>query len=303
MKIGFIGLGRMGANLVLHLLEAGHAVVVYDQNPAAVRQLAKAGATPASSLAQLTSLLPAPAIVWIMVPAGKPVDAVLEGLLPHLHAGDTVIDGGNSHYLDSVSRSNKLSPQGIYFLDVGTSGGLEGARYGASLTIGGNASSAKKLAPLWKAVSAPGGFAYVGKSGAGHYVKMVHNAVEYSLLQAYGEGFELLTQAPYSLSLPEIARVWNHGSVIRSWLLELAQRRLEREPTLASLSGKVGGGETGQWAVEEARKRRVSLPTVEVALRERKSSSKKERFSGKVISAIRNEFGGHAVDVSKKTKR
>ncbi|MBU1197829.1 decarboxylating 6-phosphogluconate dehydrogenase [Candidatus Micrarchaeota archaeon] len=296
MKIGFIGLGRMGRNMATRLLKRGHRVVAFDRSPSVTRSFSKhSRARAAHSLEHIVSLLPSPRVFWIMIPAGAPVDHVLASLTPLLDRGDVVIDGGNSFYEDSRRRYTSLKKKRIHFLDVGTSGGLEGASSGASLTIGGDRSVFNGLKPLFRDLAAPNGFGYMGPAGAGHYVKMIHNGIEYSLLQAYGEGFEVLEKGPYSLSHADVARVWNHGGVIRSWLLELAESAFRKDPHLNALSGVVGGGETGGWASRTARKYGARMRSVEWALRERRRSKKTGRFSGKVIAAIRNEFGGHPV--------
>lgn len=295
MEIGFIGLGRMGNNMCLHLLEKGHRVVVYDRNADAVKELHKTGAVPAYSIAELAGALRVPRTIWIMVPAGAPVDQVISELMPFLHAKDVVIDGGNSFYQDSVRRAKELKKKSVFFLDVGTSGGLEGARNGACITVGGDYNAYKRLQKLFSDLAVKNGFAFVGSSGAGHYVKMVHNAIEYALLEAYGEGFELLEKGPYRVDLSMVAKTWSHGSVIRSWLLELAEKSFSADSRLNKITGVVGGGETGSWAVSVAKKYGVKLGSVELALKERRASSKRDRFAGKVIAAVRNQFGGHPV--------
>ncbi|VVC02017.1 6-phosphogluconate dehydrogenase, NAD(+)-dependent, decarboxylating [uncultured archaeon] len=295
MKLGFVGLGRMGSNMALRLLGEGHRPVVYNRSPAAALELVKKGAVRAESLAQLCKMLPAPRVIWLMVPAGKPVDEVIAALLPGLQKGDIIIDGGNSNYKDSKRRFSALKGEGIHFLDIGTSGGLSGARNGACLTIGGEEKIYRKLLPLFRSLSAKQGFLYCGPAGAGHYVKTVHNGIEYAMLQAYGEGFAVLDAAPYRLNMGKIAGVWSHGSVIRSWLLELAADAFGKDARLSKIEGVVGGGETGGWAIAQAKEAKVRAPSMELALRERKRSAKRPNFAGKVVAAIRNEFGGHAV--------
>ncbi len=294
MDIGFIGLGRMGTNMVLHLLKEKHQVTVFDLNKKAVDDLAKKGAISTASPKELVSKLQGRKIIWLMVPAGKPVDELIGILAPLCKEGDIIIDGGNSFYKDSVRRYGELSKNGINYLDVGTSGGLAGALDGASLTIGGNKEIYAELEPLFKSLSSPSGYYYCGKSGAGHFVKMVHNGIEYALLESYGEGFEVIEKSEYKTDLAEIARVWNNGGVIRSWLLELAQKAFERAD-FEDISGEVGGGETGHWALKTAEEEKVEFPMLRMALEERKISQNSPRFSGKVVSAIRREFGGHAI--------
>lgn len=295
MRVGIIGLGRMGFSIMLHLREQKHSVVAYNRSKDAVKKAARSGAVPAYSLEQFCSSLPSPRIIFLMVPAGRAVDDVLKGLKPHLKKGDIVIDGGNSNYLDSVKRAKAFARSGIHFLDCGTSGGLTGARHGACLTIGGEERAYRKLLPLWKAIACKDGFLYCGPSGAGHYVKMVHNGIEYGLLQSYGEGFELLHKSPYRLNLAAVSNVWTHGSVIRSWLLELGAEKLKKDAKLAKIVGKIGGGETGRWTLAEAKRRRVKMPALSAALSARRASAKKESVSGRVIAYIRNGFGGHEI--------
>ncbi len=300
MKLGFVGLGKMGSNMVLHILGKGHNVAVYNRSPEPAVALAKQGAKRAESLAQLCQMLPKPRIIWLMVSAGKPVDDVLAQLLPSLSPGDIVIDGGNSNYIDSVRRFKWLAKHKIHFLDVGTSGGLEGARNGACLTIGGEKKTYMRLQKLFASIACPGGYLYVGPAGAGNYVKTVHNGMEYAMLQALGEGFAVLERAPYELELDKIADVWQHGSVIRSWLLSLAGSALAKDKRLEKIQGSVGGGETGRWAIAQAKKAGVRVPSMELALRERVKSAKSPSFSGRVIAAVRHEFGGHEVKKARK---
>lgn len=301
MKIGLIGLGRMGYNLVLNLYSKKIGVVAYNRSPEPLEQIKKNGVEVAFSIKELVNRLPKQKIIWSMVTAGKPVDDVIEELLPYLKEGDIVIDGGNSFYKDSVRRYKFLKLRKIHFLDIGTSGGLTGARYGACLTIGGDKKIFKKIEPLCRAASAKNGYSYMGSAGAGHFVKMVHNGIEYAMLQAYGDGFELLFRGPYkNLDLRKIAETWQNGSVIRSWLVELAQNAFKKDPKLSGIEGIVGGGETGQWSIDTAKEYNVPFESVKLALRMRRMSRKKPAFSGKVIAALRNEFGGHEVVKSKK---
>lgn len=286
----------MGRNMVLRLLEKGHRVVAFDKIKASADALAARGAVAAASPAGMAQSLKKPRVLWLMVPAGKPVDEVMfQNLLPYLESEDIVIDGGNSYYKDSVRRAGTLKEKGIFFLDVGTSGGLEGAASGASLTIGGDKRAFDKLKPVFESLASPGGYGHVGESGAGHFVKMVHNAIEYVLLQAYGEGFELLEKGPFSLDLAQVAGLWNRGSVIRSWILELAERALQKDPELEKLAGVVGGGETGSWAVETALEKEVPVPLVYLALALRQRSRQDDSFASRVVAALRREFGGHEV--------
>lgn len=296
MKLGFIGLGRMGFNIVLNLHGKKIPVVAYNRSPEPVKEIRKHGVNDAYSIPELINKLPKRKIIWLMVTAGKPVDKVIEELLPYLNKGDIIIDGGNSFYKDSIRRYKKLKKKKIGFIDIGTSGGLKGARYGACLTIGGDKKTFKKIEWLCRAVSAKNGYAYVGNAGAGHFVKMVHNGIEYALLQAYGDGYELLFKAPYkNLDLKKISETWQNGSVIRSWLIELAADAFRKDKKLSKIEGVIGGGETGEWAVNTAKEFNVPFESIKLALKLRKSSRKKPSFAGKVIAALRNEFGGHEV--------
>lgn len=296
MKLGFIGLGRMGFNIALNLHSKKIGIVAYNRSPEPLNEIKKHSIKTAFSIKELISKLPEQKIIWLMVTAGKPVDAVIRELLPYLKKYDIVIDGGNSFYKDSIRRYDYLKNKGINFIDIGTSGGLEGARYGACLTVGGDKKIFKKIEPICKAVSAKNGYAYVGSAGAGHFVKMVHNGIEYALLQAYGDGFELLHKGHYkALDLREISETWRNGSVIRSWLVELAENAFRKDPKLSRIEGIIGGGETGKWAVNTAKEFKVPFESVKLALKLRYKSRKKPAFAGKVIAALRNEFGGHEV--------
>lgn len=298
---GLIGLGRMGLGVAQRLLEKGYSVVAHDVQDENLRLAEALGAQAVKTLAELTRALPKPRLIWLMVPAGEPVDQVLfgedrtekTGLVLHLEPGDVVIDGGNSFYLDSMRRANQLKERGIEFLDCGSSGGLEGARVGLSLMVGGSKEAFERAHGLLSDLACPGGLAYLGSSGAGHFTKMVHNAIEYGMLEAIGEGFELLSASPFQLDLAQVARVWNHGSVIRGWLMELTERALQKDPQLESIKGDIGGGDTGNWAIAEAWKRGVPFPAIALAYAMRLRSRQEETFAGKVIAALRQEFGGH----------
>ena len=292
--LGFIGLGRMGARIVERLLEKKINVVVYNRSPEPLAEVAKKGAIAASGIVDLCGKLPAPRIIWIMVSAGKPVDEVIDALVPSLAKGDILIDGGNSFYKDSVRRAKALKEKGIHYLDCGTSGGLEGARNGACLTIGGEKEAYERAKPLFEAIAAKDAYLYVGPAGAGHFVKMVHNAIEYGMLEAYGEGFEMLKRSPdYKLGLAPIAKNWRNGSVIRSWLLDLCARALEKDEEMKEWSGEIGGGETGTWAAEYARSIGTEISVIDSSLKMRNRKGDDERYAGKIVGAIRREFGGH----------
>lgn len=293
MELGFVGLGRMGMLIVEHLVEQGVRSVVFNRSKISLDRAKTIGAEVVLSIGEIVSRLSPPRVVWIMVTAGKPVDEVLGQLLPALSKGDIVIDGGNSNYKDSVRRFQSLKEKGIHFLDVGTSGGLEGARHGACLTVGGEKDVYDRVSPLLQKIALPEGCLYVGESGAGHYVKTIHNGVEYALLQAYGEGLDVIKHAPYDVNLHALVRTWNHGSVIRSWLSELLERALKDDSTLEKIEGKVGGGETGQWAVKQAESAGVDVDSIKLALKKRVESQTRPTFASKIISALRSQFGGH----------
>ena len=294
-RFGIVGLGRMGGGIVANLLRCRLGAVVYDVNLEAVRRLEGGAVQGAQTLAELASHLAPPRVIWIMVPAGDPVDQVIQELVPHLAAGDVLIDGGNSNWRDSIRRAAALKEKGIYYLDCGTSGGLEGAQKGLCLMVGGEQEAYKLAEPFLRAVAQEGGCAYVGESGAGHFVKMVHNGIEYGMLEAIGEGFELLAEGPYELDLAQIAELWTHGSVVRSWLMELAARALKADPGLDRIAGVVGGGSTGSWTIEEGWRFGVPMPVISAAFNARLRSRQNESFSGKLVAALRHEFGGHPV--------
>ena len=294
-----IGLGRMGANMTQRLLNGGHRVVVYDQNADAVASSASAGAVAAESAADLVSRLTPPRGVWVMLPAGPVTDAVIGELGGLLEPGDAVIDGGNANYRDTLRRGAMLSERGIHLLDAGTSGGVWGLVHGYSLMVGGDHDAFARLEPIFQTL-APGedkGYSHVGPTGAGHFTKMVHNGVEYALMQAYAEGFELLQakQADFDLDLTAIAKTWQHGSVVRSWLLDLAVLALEEDPGLESLSAYVDDSGEGRWTVNESVDLAVPTPTITAALYQRFRSRQEEPFGARMLAALRNQFGGHAV--------
>jgi 6-phosphogluconate dehydrogenase len=295
MEVGFIGLGRMGLAMVERLAKRRHRVVAYDQDAEKVKAARRKGARPANSLGGLLSQLRKPRVVWLMVPAGVPVAAVLRNLDTHLEAGDIVIDGGNSFYRDSMERAAILKEQDIHFLDVGTSGGIWGLKLGYCLMIGGETKAFKRALPLFKTLAPKDGYAHVGPSGAGHFTKMVHNAIEYGMLEAYGEGFELMHQSEFGLDLHQLARLWNQGSVVRSWLLELTEAALARDPKLDKIRGYVEDSGEGRWSIIDSVERGVPMPAIALSLYARFRSRQKESFSAKVIAALRQQFGGHAV--------
>ena len=295
MQLGLIGLGRMGSGMTLRLLQGGHQVMVYDRVPEASAALAGKGATVTGSLEDLGQKLKAPRILWLMIPAGPPVDDAIQRLSGTLSPGDVIIDGGNSNYKDSIRRAETLRSQQIEFLDVGVSGGIWGLKVGFNLMVGGNQAVFKQAEPIFQTLAPADGYAYVGSSGAGHYAKMVHNGIEYSMLQSYAEGFEILKAAPFGFDLAQLARLWNHGSVIRSWLLELAQDAFERDPELSRIRGYVEDSGEGRWTLEEAIDHAVPAPALAMSLFMRYRSRQDDSFSAKVLAALRSEFGGHRV--------
>ena len=295
MELGIIGLGRMGANMTERLLRGGHKLITYDRSPEAIQRCVDKGALGAHSLADFVKQVSLPRVIWLMVPSGEPVDLTIEQLLPSLLENDIIIDGGNSHYKDSVRRAQKLKQLGIHFVDAGTSGGIWGLQEGYCLMIGGEKAIVDQLEPIFKTLAPENGFAHVGASGAGHFAKMVHNGIEYGLLQAYGEGFEMLKASQFEFDLGKISHLWNQGSVVRSWLLELAENAFQKDPQLSSIKGYVEDSGEGRWAVLEAVEREIPASILTLSLFARYASRQEDSFSAKVIAALRNEFGGHAV--------
>lgn len=295
MELGMIGLGRMGANMTQRLIRGGHRVAVLDRDTAKVKAAADQGAIAAESLQGLAAALKAPRVVWVMVPAGKPTSETLEQLTAVLSSGDVVIEGGNSHYKESIVRSAAAKQRGIHFLDAGTSGGIWGLEKGYCLMVGGEADAFRHVEPIFKTLAPDNGYAHVGKSGAGHFTKMVHNGIEYALMQAYAEGFELMAASPFKLDLHRISSLWNQGSVVRSWLLELAEEALAKDPGLAKIQGYVEDSGEGRWTVESGIEFDVPLPTITLSLFARFASRQDDSFAAKFTAALRREFGGHAV--------
>ncbi len=295
MKLGFVGLGKMGGNMVERLLEGGHEIVAYARSEDSIRQAESRGAAGARSLEELAGELSPPRVVWLMIPAGKPVEDTIARLAGLLSAEDVIVDGGNSRFSDSARHASDLAARGIGFLDSGTSGGVWGLKNGYCLMVGGKAEHFRMVEPALATLAPADGYAHVGPAGAGHYVKMVHNAIEYSMLQGYGEGFEMLQASGYDLDLLQVARLWTHASVVRSWLLDLLVRALEEDPKLADIRGYVEDSGEGRWTLHEAIERSVPVPALAAALFARFSSRQRESFSAKIIAALRNQFGGHAV--------
>lgn len=298
MELGMIGLGRMGGNMTLRLLNARHSVVVYDPQKEARDSLVKLGAIGAVSIDELVEKLARPRAVWVMVPAGEPTESTINALMAKLSPGDLVVDGGNSNYKDSMRRASALSEKGILFLDVGTSGGVWGLKEGYCLMVGGDASAFRYLEPVFQALApSPGrGYGHVGPSGAGHFVKMVHNAIEYGLMEAYAEGLELVqAKREFNLDLPQIAEIWRHGSVVRSWLLDMTAAILKEDPGLDEIQAHVEDSGEGRWAVEESIELAVPMPAIALSLQVRFRSRQAQPFGSRLLAALRKQFGGHAV--------
>jgi 6-phosphogluconate dehydrogenase len=295
LQLGMIGLGRMGANMTTRLLRGGHQVTVYDRSPEAVKTAAADGAKPSGSLKELVGTLSAPRVVWIMVPSGAPTESTIDDLLQLLQPGDIIIDGGNSNYKDSKARYARCKTKQVSFVDAGTSGGIWGLANGYCLMVGGDEPAVKHCEPIFLTLAPKNGYAHVGPSGAGHFSKMVHNGIEYGMLAAYGEGFEILEKSEYHYDLHQLASIWLYGSVVRSWLLELAELAFREDPSLSKIKGYVEDSGEGRWTVEAAIEENVPAPVITMSLLSRFVSRQDESFSAKVIAALRNQFGGHAV--------
>lgn len=303
MRAGFVGLGKMGMNMVQRLLSGNHEIVAYARTPETVKKAEKKGAFRAESLQHMVDKLTVPRIIWIMVPSGNATEDTINRIAPLLDEGDIIIDGGNSFYKDSIRRSVELGKYGISFIDVGTSGGIWGLKIGYCMMVGGDRDVFDRVEPLFKTLAPENGYAYIGTHGSGHFVKMVHNGIEYAMLQAYAEGFEIINaKKEFNLDLYKIAGLWNHGSVIRSWLLELAESAFKKDPELHSIRGYVEDSGEGRWTVAEAVEMDVPAPSITLSLLERLRSRQEESFSAKVIAALRNEFGGHEAKKSSSAK-
>ncbi len=297
MQLAMIGLGRMGANMTERLLKGGHQVVVYDRSADAVAASAAKGATAAGSLEEVVKALTPPRAVWVMLPAGAPTVDTIDRLGSLLSPGDAVIDGGNSYWKDGQAQAKRLAAKGVQLVDAGTSGGVWGLKVGYCLMVGGDAQTCQRLEPIFRTLAPPDGYLYVGPPGAGHFVKMVHNGIEYAMLQAYGEGFEIIRSSEFGdgVDLGKLAHLWNQGSVIRSWLLELAELAFQSDPQLENIRGYVDDTGEGRWTVKDSIDLAVPAPTIALSLLMRFRSRQEDSFSAKVIAALRNEFGGHAV--------
>ncbi|MBK9948230.1 MAG: decarboxylating 6-phosphogluconate dehydrogenase [Nitrospira sp.] len=295
MELGFIGLGKMGMNMVTRLRRDQHRVVVYDRSNDLVKQAEGLGCIGSSSLADLVGKLSAPKAVWVMVPSGAPTEETIKAVAALLQLGDTIVDGGNTRFHDDVRRAAELKTKGIHYVDAGTSGGIWGLTVGYCLMVGGEEAVVQHLAPVFKTLAPENGWAHVGAVGAGHYVKMVHNGIEYSMMQGYAEGFELMSKSEYKLNLAHIADLWMQGSVVRSWLLELAASALKQDPKLDQLKGYVQDSGEGRWMIADAIEKDVPVPTLTTALFTRFRSRQEQSFAEKMLAALRNAFGGHAV--------
>ena len=298
MELGIIGLGKMGGYMAERLLRGGHRIVGYDRDAAPIARVVEKGATGADSIEKLCAQLHAPRAIWIMVPSGQPVDDTIALIAPHLTAGDTIIDGGNSYYRDSVRRAADLATQKLNFIDCGTSGGVWGITEGYSLMIGGEAVVVDRLSPIFKTLApAPDkGWGRVGPAGAGHFVKMVHNGIEYGLMQAYAEGFDLLRhKKEFNLDLLQVSKIWQYGSVIRSWLLDLTVNALAKNPTLEGVAAFVTDSGEGRWTAIEGIELGIALPVISGALDIRFRSQDPDPFANKLLAVLRREFGGHSV--------
>jgi 6-phosphogluconate dehydrogenase len=298
MKLAMVGLGKMGANMTERLLKGGHEVVAYDLRVEAVAKAVANGAIGAGSAEEVAERLETPRAVWIMVPSGRPTDATIDAMAPHLTAGDVIIEGGNSNYKDTIRRGEALAERGLHLVDVGTSGGVWGVAEGYSLMVGGDPAAAESLRPIFETLApAPDlGWGYVGPSGAGHYVKMIHNGIEYGMMQAFGEGFSILKhKTEFELDLHQVAEIWRHGSVVRSWLLDLAARALAEDQDLEEIAPWVSDSGEGRWTVAEAIEQDVPAPVITLALLARLRSRDEESYADRLLAALRNQFGGHAV--------
>jgi 6-phosphogluconate dehydrogenase len=297
MQLAMLGLGKMGANMAQRLLRAGHKVYAYDRDPKKASDLIQFGAIAATTLDELAAAMPAPRVFWCMVPSGNITEELIHSVAARASRGDVIVDGGNSNFKDSMRRARELEAQGLHFVDAGTSGGVWGLANGYCLMVGGSPEAYALVEPALKSLAPEGGLLHTGPAGSGHYVKMVHNGIEYGQMAAYAEGFEVLATAPFDakLDLPAIAALWNHGSVVRSWLLELLADALQKDPRLDGIRGYVEDSGEGRWTIQAAIDQDVPAPVITLALLMRLASRQDESFSAKVVAALRNEFGGHAV--------
>lgn len=295
MKIGLIGLGKMGLNLGQNMLEHGHQVVAFDVNADAVEKIKDFGAIGVQTYQDLVQQLDTAKVIWLMIPHAV-VDSVLSEISPMLSEGDIIIEAGNSHYKESIRRYEQMRKLGIHFMDVGTSGGMEGARNGACYMIGGDPEAWEKVEPIFRDTAVENGYLYAGAAGSGHFLKMVHNGIEYGMMAAIGEGFEVLEKSPFTYDYEKVARVWSHGSVIRGWLMELTENAFSKDSKLDGIKGVMQSSGEGKWTVETALDLQTATPVIALALLMRYRSLETDTFTGKVVAALRNEFGGHAVE-------
>lgn len=295
MQVGLIGLGKMGLNLGKNLMDHKHEVATFDLNASAVEEMKEYGATGASSLNELVQSLQSPRILWVMVPHAV-VDSVIDEVTPLLSKGDILIEAGNSHYKESIRRYEQLKKDGIHFMDAGTSGGMEGARNGACYMIGGDQEAWDIVEPIFRDTAVENGYLYAGKAGSGHFLKMVHNGIEYGMMGAIGEGFEILEKSEFDYDYEKVSRVWNNGSVIRSWLMELTENAFSKDAKLDEIKGVMHSSGEGKWTVETALDLQTATPVIAMSLLMRYRSLDNDTFTGKVVGALRNEFGGHAVE-------
>ncbi|MCC6861372.1 MAG: decarboxylating 6-phosphogluconate dehydrogenase [Bryobacterales bacterium] len=299
MRIGMIGLGRMGANMVERLVTRGHEVVAFTRDQKKVQAAVEKGASGASDLADLVRQIEPPRAIWIMVPNGPPTQAYIDRLAPLIDQGDLLIDGGNSNFRDDIARYNDLKPKGIHYMDAGTSGGVWGLKVGYCMMVGGDREDFERIRPVLEALAPPNGVLHCGPVGAGHFVKMVHNGIEYGMMQAYAEGFEILKQSQYDIDLAKVADLWNQGSVVRSWLLELTALALQADPGLEALAPWVEDSGEGRWTVEESIRLDVPAPVITLSLQMRFRSRQDNSFAARMLAAMRQQFGGHAVKEAK----
>ena len=302
MKFAMIGLGKMGLNLVKNAADNGHEVVAFDLNADFVKEADAYSdlVSPATDMDDMLAQLPSPKVVWVMVPAGVPTNSTIDTLIEKLDEGDIIIDGGNSNYKDNLEQNKRTTAAGIKFFDAGTSGGMSGARNGGNFMIGGDDVEAwKTLEPLFKSIALEDGYLYTGRLGSGHYLKMVHNGIEYGMMQAIAEGFEVLEASQFDYDYEAVAKLWNHGSVVRSWLMELAEEQFAKDPKLSAISGRMHSSGEGKWTIEESLDLEVPAPVIALSLMMRYRSLQEDAFTGKVVSALRNGFGGHAMDAAK----
>ncbi|EJS70001.1 MULTISPECIES: phosphogluconate dehydrogenase (NAD(+)-dependent, decarboxylating) [Bacillus] len=295
MRVGLIGLGKMGLNLGKNLIDHKHEVAAFDLNTSAVEEMKEYGATGVSSLSELVQSLESPRILWVMVPHAV-VDSVINEVTPLLSKGDILIEAGNSHYKESIRRYEQLKKDGIHFMDAGTSGGMEGARNGACYMIGGDQEAWDIVEPIFRDTAVENGFLYAGKAGSGHFLKMIHNGIEYGMMAAIGEGFEVLEKSEFDYDYEKVSRVWNNGSVIRSWLMELTENAFSKDAKLDEIKGVMHSSGEGKWTVETALDLQTATPVIAMSLLMRYRSLDNDTFTGKVVAALRNEFGGHAVE-------